>query len=151
MERECRRTSVTLLIVTNFVYEEANRLLRDVFTIWFYANLDFRSTDCILYDQNPEALALRLARGYDNWLVHSVKNSTDWLRRFMCNYVLIMRQYCLFKEAERAGDSPLQDFINTRFFPYYQMLGKTNSKRTLIRVMEVHYKLPPQVLHQLQS
>jgi hypothetical protein len=131
-------------------YEEADRIMRDVHTIKFIANISFRSLDWISILHDKEKLALRLAQTYESFLVGCVRNSKDWVRRYICNYLLIMRKYCLFKEAERSGDSPLQDYITSKFFPYYQMLGKTNSKNTLIKVMELHYRLPPQVLHHVR-
>lgn len=141
------------------VYQEADRLLRDTFLHDFYCSTDFRSQIYQIIFGNKrsksvegkqEFVGLFLSNRYSMWLLDQWKESTDWVRRFVCGYVVCMTYYVMYKEAERTSDSPSLEQILSWFFPLFEITGKKNSKNTNMKVMEKWYSVPPKVLHQLR-
>jgi hypothetical protein len=96
-------------------------MMRDQFTIEFCNRLDFRSIDWVLYRDDPEKFCVRLAQEYPLFLQQRVESSNDWVQRYIANFLLAMRKYILFKQAERTGNSPVQEYITSAYFPIYEM------------------------------
>lgn len=131
-------------------YQECDRILHDVYVLDFIKKLDFRSQLWHLWNGDEEVLSVWLAEGYPKWLVKEHFGSKDWLRRYICGFLIIMRKYLMFKESERASCTMSQEAITSWFIPVFEITGKHNSKNTAMKVMERWYALPAQVLHQVR-
>ena len=62
----------------------------------------------------------------------------------------MMRLYRIFKMSEQIGDSPIMETVTKLFLPYFYSAGKTHSFETNLRLIELYYRLPAELLHQLR-
>jgi hypothetical protein len=135
--------------LATLIYEESDRLMRDVFVEQlFRKEKQTWESNWDLLDQTK--FVHWLCREYRVFLRTSVENSTDWLRRYIANFILLMDKYYLFCEAERSGDAPMMELITTEFLPVFQVTKKTTMIRTLTRIMEIQYDQRGHVLQQMR-
>jgi hypothetical protein len=131
------------------VYDETDRIMRDVFIAdYILRGLDEGEVDQLV--EAEEDLALRISSQYREFLSKEMRDSTDWRRRFIANFVLLMRKYDMFCQSERLGDSIVQEHLTSAFLPAFKITGKKNYVSTYLRVMETQYNAPPHVLHQVR-
>ena len=70
--------------------------------------------------------------------------------RFLCNFLLVMRRYLTFLEAEQQGDSITMEAIIVAYLPFWYVTKKHVSFNTQLRLIETNYhNLPISVLQQI--
>ena len=88
----------------------------------------------------PEVMAITIGEQYLAFLEKSVKQSTDWLSRFTCNYLLVMRMYTMFHSVEKVGCSLTMEYITKEFLPVFYCTNKTHSFETNLKIIELYYQ-----------
>ena len=130
------------------VFEELDRLMIDAFLIRCFTQ---DRVDSFIDRGREEALATTIAKEYIQFLSRQVRESKDWLTVFSCNFLLIMRKYLMFHEAEQQGDSITMESMVIEFLPVFYIAKKSNSFNTQLRIIELYYqRLPNYVLHQIR-
>ena len=74
---------------------------------------------------NPNALALAIADGYQTWLDDKIESSMDQYLVTVISYVKLMEMYRLFCHSIQAGDAIMIEWLYSRFLPIYIATGKT--------------------------
>ena len=130
------------------VFEELDRLMIDAFLIRCFTQ---DRVDSFIDRGREEALATTIAKEYIQFLSRQVRESKDWLTVFSCNFLLIMRKYLMFHEAEQQGNSITMESIVIEFLPVFYIAKKSNSFNTQLRIIQLYYqRLPNYVLHQIR-
>ena len=131
------------------VYEETERLMFDVFVC--NAVKKVKIEDLLKGSNGGEDLAVYLAKTYLAFLNREVRESPHWLRRYLCNFLLITKKYMRFLEAEQHGDAISMEAMVVEYLPYFYATNKRNSFNTQLRLMELYYHgIPILVLQQLR-
>ena len=132
------------------VYHETDRIMRNVFLVEHYLpSLAEETLDILVHDES--SLALSIAEEYSVFLENEVKTSTDWVCRYIANYIILTRKYDLFQIAEKHGDAPMLEKHTSELLPAFKMTGKTNYLQTNTRLLECQYNAPSHVLQQLRT
>ena len=130
------------------VYEELDRLLLDSFVCH---SLSSEKVEEYLSNKQPDDLAVFIAKEYVAFIRRQVRESKDWLQRFLCNYLIIVRMYMSFLQAEQEGDAIAMESVAVEYLPIFHATGKTNSFNTQMRLMELYYhRLPIAILQQIR-
>jgi hypothetical protein len=140
---DCCKTYQQCKELAMLVYTEVDRIMRDT----YIHSLSLHSTD---NDSNFDATFLsQVCRGYRSFLAKGV-HSSDWVRRYISNFLLVMRRFILFGQAQRTGDAPMMELLTSEFLPVFAITKKLNMVRTLTRIMEEQYMQPADVLQQIR-
>ena len=130
------------------VFEELDRLMLDTYVC---NHLSEQKMKGFLDKGEVEELAVFISKDYLGFLNRQVRESRYWLRRFLCNYLLMVRKYVMFLEAEQHGDAVAMESMVVEFLPYFYIAGKTTSFNIQLRLMELYYHgLPISVLQQVR-
>ena len=130
------------------VFEEVDRIVLDIFV---YRTVSEEMVDGYLHHGQDEELAIFLAKGYRAYLERQVRESKDWLHRYVCNYLLIVRKYSTFLEAEQRGDALTMESVVVEFLPVFYITKKSNSFNTQLRLIELYYnRMPISILQQIR-
>jgi len=125
--QNCRKLAI-------LVYEEVDRIMREAHaTEWLEEETtilgDTTTTDEI-------EVAIKLSEAYPIFITREIKTLRDWRRRWLCNFILLMRKYLFFSESERVGDAPMQELITSQFLSAFHGAKKFKVVGVLLRLME---------------
>ena len=131
------RPNLSFIQQPTFELQTSNQRLYDVLLSVCYGTyktdtnehgnpFDFSGKRVRVYqDLRSEALAAFLAKdSYVEFLNRQVRESKDWLLGFQCNYLLLMRKYMAFLEAEQQGDSLSMEAGVVEYQPYWSVTKK---------------------------
>ena len=126
------------------VYEELERMMLDVFIL---ETVKEEQADRFVHRQEEEDLAVFIANKYMSFLNEQAKESKDWLRRFLCNFLLIVKKYLAFLQAEQSGDAVSMEALVIDYLPIFFVTKKSNSFSIQLRLIELYYHgLPISIL-----
>ena len=130
------------------VYEEVDRIMLDVFILRCVSE---EKVDEYVHHNKQELLAVYLAKEYLLYLNKQVRESRDWLHRYLCNFLLIVRKYMTFLQGEQQGDALAMESAVVEYLPIFYATKKTNSFNTQLRLMELYYnRIPISILQQIR-
>ena len=139
--RLCHRLAVV-------VYEEVQRIMLDLYLL---KKMTMSRFDEMMHFGGAEAVAVYIAKDYLDYLNRQVRESKDWLLRFLCNFLLLMRKYLTFLEAEQQGDSVTMEAVIVEYLPFWFITKKKVSFNNQLRLIELYYnRLPISVLQQIR-
>ena len=126
------------------VFEELDRLMVDIF---INRAMTFGKIERILKSQGPDGLAIFVANDYVAYLHRQVRETKDWLHRYLCNYLVVMRKYLAFCKAEQEGDAVTMEAVVVDYLPVLYATKKHKSFATQLRLIEMYYhRIPISIL-----
>ena len=130
------------------VFDEVDRIVMDIFLLRCVSE---EKVDALLHFEGGQHLAVYLAKEYNAYINRQVRESRDWVHRFLCNFLVIVHKYLLFLEAEQQGDALTMESVLVEYMPVFYITKKTNSFNTQLRLMELYYnRLPISILQQIR-
>jgi hypothetical protein len=98
--------------------------------------------------QSADSFAIDMAKGFHVFVENEVANSSDWVLRYVGQFLLRTSDYLLMCQSERLGDSILVEHCYSRFLSVFSFTGKRNYFELCCSQMEWHYLASANVLHQ---
>ena len=92
---------------------------------------------------NPSNLGVELVVDFDLFLDNKMSTSTDQVLKVMINFVKLVSQYVIFKEAATVGDYITVENIYNDYLPVYIHLRKSNYYNILPDQMEEYCNCIP--------
>ena len=103
-------------------------------------------------EMDPQKLAVDLALSFDKFLDSKLETSTDEVLRVNINFVRLVSQYKMFKEAVTVGDSIMVEKIYNDYLPVFVYLGKHTYYNIILDQTEEYYqRIPYRVLQQIRK
>ena len=103
------------------VYIEVVRELHTMHALCY-----FKAHDNAIMTMDPQNLAVDLVLVFNAFLDHKIETSTDELLIVNINFVRLVSQYKLFKEAATVGDSITVEKVYNDYLPIFTFLDKHN-------------------------
>ena len=100
-------------------------------------------------EMDPQKLAVDLALSFDKVLDNKLETSTDEVLRVNINFVRLVSQYKIFKEAVTVGDSIMVEKIYNDYLPVFVYLGKHTYYNIILDQTEEYYQRIPYSILQL--
>ena len=76
--------------------------------------------------ENIERLGVKIAVGFNKWIVEKQASTTNETLRMVLNYVRLVSLYRLFREAMACGDAVMIEHLYSVFLPIFLYTGKKN-------------------------
>jgi hypothetical protein len=130
-------------MLAELTYRCLSRLLMDV-----YVHATFNVDD--VAEQTAESFAVEMASGFHIFVQSKIATSSDWVLRFVGQFLLRTFDYLLMCQSERLGDSILIEHCYSRFLPVFSYTGKRNYFELGCSQMEWHYLISANSLHQVR-
>ena len=119
--------------------------------VFILRSVSEEQVDTFLHFDKADELAMYLAEEYLEYLKRQIQDSVDWLHRYLCNYLLVVRKYMAFLQAEQQGDALAMEAKVVEFLPIFYATNKSNSFNSQVRLMELYYhRLPISILQQIR-
>ena len=134
-------------------YQQAGSLVEIVYTEvmrnlhYMHASIYYKAHSTTIATMDPTKLALKLVLSFNEFLDKKIETSTDEVLIVNINFVRLVSQYKLFKEAVTEGDSITVEKIYNDYLPIFVYLGKHNYYNILLDQTEEYYdRIPYRIL-----
>ena len=117
--------------------DEFNRYMWDVYISEQSTIIQSMITD---YVDNIPALMVAVTKGYLGWIEDESKQTTDEHRKYILNFLRVMRIFWLYWFSIRVGDRICQEQCITSWLPVFFVLKKRNYVEIVLSAIEKEYK-----------
>ena len=136
-------------------YQQAGSLVDTVYTEvmrglhYMHASYYYDAHRNEITEMDPQKLAVNLVLSFDKFLDTKLDTSTDEVLKVNINFVRLVSQYKMFKEAVTVGDSIMVEKIYNEYLPVFVYLGKHTYYNIILDQTEEYYQRIPYSILQL--